>query len=215
VGPWLVPTEETLLPVGATTVAVNEVATCALLSGQATCMLSNTTATPTITGPGPAVTNFLSLAAGERFFCGLRSSGTVYCFGRNDTSQLGDPLVTAFEDWVGTDAAGAPVPLSAELALGGAHACYMHVDGSGSHLVCWGDGSQRQLAIDPMMMPLVYMSPREVLTDVGASHTFVMSSASAMCWGSGVTTTCWGTMFLGDPGGFGMEWPPTTAHTCP
>src|SRR5262249_55659318 len=72
--------------------------------------------------------------------CGLRQSGTLYCWGANEDGQLGDgtrqdrhvPTRVSFDG-----------PL-ADVATGGAHTCALDAAGA---LYCWGRNSEGQLGL--------------------------------------------------------------------
>lgn len=84
----------------------------------------------------------LQVAVGGDDSCAVLSDGSVYCWGANDTGQLGS-LVEA-----GVDAATPshiPLPHPAkQVAVGNTHVCALLDDGS---VVCWGDNSAAQIGI--------------------------------------------------------------------
>jgi len=81
----------------------------------------------------------LSLDAGERHVCAVDEDGAVWCWGENDSGQLGsrsddDSLLPVLVE-------GLPLPASS-VSAGGAHTCALLSDGG---TFCWGDNSYGQL----------------------------------------------------------------------
>ncbi len=123
-----------------------------------------------------------SLAAGERFACGLAVAGRVFCWGGNLFGQLGDGT----DSWRTT-----PVPVRsdapfASLAVGHEHACGLTAEGRAS---CWGsnyygelgDGSEGDHAVPaPVRTDLRFAS-----LAAGEDHTCGLTpEGRAFCWGS-------------------------------
>jgi alpha-tubulin suppressor-like RCC1 family protein len=98
--------------------------------------------------PTPVVVSTISttpvvdLAAGERHTCALFSSGSVECWGMNDSGQTGDPSTT-------TSTTLRPVQVVASgaiaIALGAAHSCAVIADGNVRRMECWGSNGAGQL----------------------------------------------------------------------
>lgn len=78
------------------------------------------------------------LTAGDRFSCALQSDGEVYCWGENNSGQLGDGSQVASFRPVKVGLSGAATRISA----GGAHACAALESGE---IQCWGDNAHGQL----------------------------------------------------------------------
>ena len=79
-----------------------------------------------------------SVTCGAEFACALGSDGTAYCWGANESGQLGTGSV-------GQPAIAATAVdghLFTQLSAGARHVCGVEADGS---VYCWGDGSQGQL----------------------------------------------------------------------
>lgn len=120
-------------------------------------------------------------AAGDRFKCGLSTSGAAYCWGQNEHGQLGDGSTT---DRL------APTPVAGgrtfrEISAGRAHACALTTTGSA---YCWGSNATGQLGItdktdhtQPTLVPggLVFIQ-----ISAGGNQTCGrITSGAAYCWG--------------------------------
>ncbi len=132
-----------------------------------------------------------TLDVGNQFGCALASDRQVYCWGRNDSGQLGrgsgDDTIAAPVDgdetyrWVGT---------------GGGHACAVREDGMG--VDCWGLNRSEQLGVggtDNKRSPTPVCSadmdcswPRAIrMVAAGSRHTCVAlvgtGDPRGYCWG--------------------------------
>ncbi|KAL4189685.1 hypothetical protein AMTRI_Chr08g208350 [Amborella trichopoda] len=158
-------------------------------------------------GGGSVVAQFASITAGDRFMCGILSSGfRVRCWG---SSGIGGEIEAQFSNLTmsslvaggshacgfrRTDGAlicrgrnesgqlnvppGASESQFSSLALGSDHSCAMR--SSNGTVVCWGGGSNSSLVLD-------YPSDEQFLTIVaGGSITCGLTRAnfSVICWGS-------------------------------
>ena len=99
------------------------------------------------TRPHPAAPGRMSpgapwahIAAGEYYICGIRTDGTLWCWGGNDSGQLGIGSDTGQDlpRQVTTPAAGG----WASIAGGSYHTCAIRTDGT---LWCWGNNDSGQL----------------------------------------------------------------------
>ena len=86
---------------------------------------------------------FRSITAGADHTCGLTWEGQAFCWGRNESAQLGIGGVTASQ--------GTPQPVSgghrfAVVGAGNSHTCGVSTD---RILFCWGDNLFWQLGIGP------------------------------------------------------------------
>ena len=115
------------------------------------------TATPvstTKTGPPPE-TEFASVSGGASHNCGVKTDGSVACWGQDLFGE-------------GTPPAGEFISVSA----GGPHTCGVKTDGS---VACWGDDTLEQ-ATPP--------AGEFISVSAGASHNCgVKTDGSAACWG--------------------------------
>jgi alpha-tubulin suppressor-like RCC1 family protein len=142
--------------------------------------------------PVPVTGNhiFTKLDMYGSFVCGIDDAKAIWCWGRNDTGQLGVaggadiPTPTKIES-----------PLAfVDVTTGAFHACGLAADG---HVVCWGDDLYGQLGDASLTASLtpVDVAGGLVFADLesGSHHT------------CGVTTTkgayCWGTSYTGQLGG--------------
>ena len=127
---------------------------------------------------------FRRLAAGARHTCGLTEDEALWCWGANESGQLGD----------GTrDRRYEPRPVMgglrfAHAAAGGAHTCGVEVTG---RVWCWGANASGQLGargagVDGTTLPAPAAEAiRASSVAAGATHTCaVVTAASAVCWGS-------------------------------
>jgi alpha-tubulin suppressor-like RCC1 family protein len=93
--------------------------------------------------------NWDSLSAGGQHTCAVKSSDTLYCWGRNNDGQLGD------DSTVSTNAPGQVGTASdwAAVSAGFAHTCGIKRDG---RLLCWGSNVSGQLGLaEPAVRKLV------------------------------------------------------------
>lgn len=135
----------------------------------------------------PAGLSASRVACGERHTCVLGGAGAVYCFGANDSGQLGLGTTAAqVTPATATLASGAVV-----LATGLNHVCAV----IGGGLTCWGLNSSGQ--VDPVDLATgAFLAPRSValgtFTPTGAAggrdHTCVVdvtqASPAAQCFGA-------------------------------
>lgn len=137
------------------------------------------------------LSNVTSIAVGELHACALTELGEVWCWGRNDTGQLGDGSTTQ---------PTAPVRAQGlvgvtQLTAGDGHTCA--VDGD-ENLWCWGLNDTGQLGFQTdeyiFVVPSVVRSLSGVITvDAGWKHTCAVTD-------EGLQTSCWG---LNDAGQLG------------
>ncbi|MBI3494484.1 hypothetical protein HY004_00680 [Candidatus Saccharibacteria bacterium] len=156
------------------------------------------TVTRTYTSRSNVVINNLwkhtqKIVGGLGFACAL-SNGKVYCWGLNDSGQLGDNSTTNRSSptpvYVGTS--GSPGALYGryvtDIAAGGGHVCVI-ADGG---VFCWGyngsgrlgDGTQTT-RLAPVVVPSLAPSQAYNATRItaGGYHTCAIAQATAYCWG--------------------------------
>ena len=138
-------------------------------------------------GPPAPVTNApdptSNLAAGYGQSCGLRSNGTVSCWGDNGSGELGNGTTTD---------RNTPGPVSglgdaAGISAGHDHSCALRVSGG---VACWGQNASGQLGngtTTGSMTPVnVSGISNATKLSAGSSHTCaVLGTRRVSCWGNG------------------------------
>jgi alpha-tubulin suppressor-like RCC1 family protein len=177
--------------------------------------------TPVLVSGG--ITDWVAVSSGGYHTCGLRRTGEVYCWGWNDSGQLGDGsgvwfrttpgrIGGGFNDWVA-------------LSAGGYHACAIR---STRVLYCWGDNYYGQLGdgttTNRFTPTVVFGGFTDWITvSSGGYHTCALRSTKALyCWGGnflgqlGDGTTTQRIIPVAVSGGF-TDWVTVSAggyHTC-
>ena len=131
---------------------------------------------------------FRALAAGTSFTCGLTTEGPIYCWGRNDTGQLGRR-----NDSTCNGLRCAPLPaLAADgrtftaLSAGLSHVCALDLAGG---TWCWGYYGLKVTGerANPEFLPEARTfpdAPHFVRISAGGYHTCALTaSGAAWCWG--------------------------------
>jgi alpha-tubulin suppressor-like RCC1 family protein len=126
---------------------------------------------------------FRLIDGGDLHVCGVTTSGQVYCWGSNDSGEVGRPASVV----------GQPTPVLVpgnreftKVSAGGSHTCGVTVS---SVVYCWGDNSDGQLGDSTMTsrsipMP-VYGRPKFKQVSAGALHTCGLTiDDRAFCWGN-------------------------------
>jgi hypothetical protein len=133
--------------------------------------------------PVPGNLTFNGISAGYFFVCGVASSGAAYCWGSNETGQLG----------TGSDKdSDTPVPVSGQLtfrsvsAAVGGHACGITKSGAA---YCWGLNDSGQLGNGTKKDSRVPVAVSGGLTfasiSAGHFHTCGVTTDGALyCWGA-------------------------------
>ena len=132
----------------------------------------------------PTGVTFSALSVGGLHTCALTASGAAWCWGANDSGQLGDGSFTT---------ALVPVEVTgvdfSSLGLGLNHACGVS---TGGRIHCWGQNFEGQLG-DGTQEGRGTPTPVAgtlVATTVsgGVSHTCALDAdGRAFCWGSGIS----------------------------
>lgn len=128
------------------------------------------------------LTDVIDVAAGALHACGLKTDGTVVCWGGNEYGQLGNDTTT--DSLVATPVHGLDNVISVE--AGGAHTCALRSDGS---LFCWGDNARGQLGdgttttrLTPTLVSGLGASA-SALTAGGLHTCAITGTGAAKCWG--------------------------------
>jgi alpha-tubulin suppressor-like RCC1 family protein len=125
---------------------------------------------------------FIQVASGARFSCGLTSSGTAYCWGTNTYGQLGNNSYT--NNYSPTAVSGGHV--FTKISAGASHVCGLDLTGS---IYCWGYNIFGQLGNGTTSNNNIPIPISSIYTfsqiSAGGSHTcgIVSSSGAAYCWG--------------------------------
>ncbi|HMI94020.1 MAG TPA: hypothetical protein VK509_21755 [Polyangiales bacterium] len=127
--------------------------------------------------------DWLAVAVGEHFSCGIRAPGQLYCWGANNVGQLG--VGDLVERMVPTAVPGAQRVV--QIAAGGASACARD---EGDALWCWGDnlegkpGQGDGYGSPDVVSPARVGSDRWKLVAVGQGHVCaVRADGRVLCWG--------------------------------
>jgi hypothetical protein len=116
--------------------------------------------------------NWATVSAGSFFTCGIRGDGTLWCWGNNDTGQVGDgtKMRTATPTQIGT-----PL-LWRAVSAGGGHACAVARTGA---LWCWGDNFAGQVGDgtkDEHDAPFAIGTSNWTAISAGTTQTFGLQS---------------------------------------
>jgi alpha-tubulin suppressor-like RCC1 family protein len=134
--------------------------------------------------------HFTSIAAGGTHTCALDAAGEAYCWGANDSGQLGDG--TTAESNVPVAVAGGLAFVAISSGLG--HSCALNAAGQA---FCWGANDQGQLGDGTT-------TARDAPVAVAAGLGFAWISAAGQKQTCGVTAAgdayCWGWNRLGQLG---------------
>lgn len=127
---------------------------------------------------------FASLSAGYAHTCGLTAAGKAYCWGADESGELG----------TGTIGQDSPTPVAvsggltfASLSAGGVYTCGITTSGAG---YCWGSNAYGVLgdgATDDSPVPVAVVGGLKLATiSAGVYHTCaVTTNGAAYCWGAG------------------------------
>jgi alpha-tubulin suppressor-like RCC1 family protein len=125
---------------------------------------------------------YAAISAGKRHTCGLRTDGSVWCWGDNDRGQRGPKSEDADNEWSWLNQAVSGNDFVA-VSAGGEHSCALRSDGT---LLCWGANNKGQLADglgDEQGEP-VEVDGTFVSVSAGRAHTCAITHGGALyCWG--------------------------------
>lgn len=119
------------------------------------------------------------LGVGQSFTCALDVAGAVWCWGRNDHGQLGEPVSKSR-----STPKVVALPRSIGVAVGADHACAIDANGA---LRCWGGNAQGQLGDgstkDRAIPTVVSLARVARVVAYGASTCAAMYDGSVYCFG--------------------------------
>lgn len=128
---------------------------------------------------------FTAIAAGGEFACGIVTNQMLYCWGNDESGQIGN----------GGDGGGSTPSLATvkserftAVTAGAAHACALNLARTA---YCWGDDTHGQLGDNRNInsstpIPVVDTSLAFASISAGAQHTCALTTAgTAYCWGAG------------------------------
>jgi alpha-tubulin suppressor-like RCC1 family protein len=176
--------------------------------------------TTTTDGSPPAAVTWVQVATRTTHTCGIRSDGTLWCWGKNDAGQLGDGSEEASRlEPVQVVAAGesgeAPWADWEAVALGTSSTCGLRGDGT---IWCWGSGGSGQRGDGSTAASRT--TPSQVLKAEGTAGPAAWSDWVAIGLGGSTacgirqdgTLWCWGASSFGQRGDAGDG---GTARTTP
>jgi alpha-tubulin suppressor-like RCC1 family protein len=130
--------------------------------------------------PPAPIYGFISVSAGSGYTCGvLASTALAYCWGSNDSGQLGNGT---------TISSASPVLVGPfnSVSTGASHACGVKAVDSTAY--CWGSNAAGELGdstTTSRTVPVLVTGGHRFLTvSAGAHHTCGMTTTGGYCWGS-------------------------------
>jgi alpha-tubulin suppressor-like RCC1 family protein len=138
--------------------------------------------TGTIVAPSDWMTDVLTLDVGGQHSCAVTESRTLYCWGANSSSQLGDGSTTSSS----TPSANTRLTQVASVAAGASHTCAVTTAGD---LYCWGANTAGQVGnggtstvTTPQKIAISGQTVKSV--HAGSQHTCALTASDQVyCWG--------------------------------
>jgi len=127
----------------------------------------------------------VALSAGQAFTCALTETGAVYCWGADQSGQLGNGTIN--DDGVDLPVQVTGLTNAVTIASGHYHSCAVTTAGAA---MCWGDNAEGELGTteNNPNTPVQVTGLTTGVADVTAGSYYscaVMTDSSAMCWGNG------------------------------
>jgi alpha-tubulin suppressor-like RCC1 family protein len=153
-------------------------------------------ATPVRITGFPAGTSVVQISGGDTI-CAVLSDGSVWCWGGNNSGQLGNGTVGSSTDANPTPTQVQGLPAAAQVSVGGGSVCAVLQSGNVS---CWGSNLEGILGVHsltPTPTPQTIKrlgSPLANVTSisVGGDHVCALTTHVLNQPASGVTLYCWG-----------------------
>jgi hypothetical protein len=131
----------------------------------------------------PGGSGAVQISAGKKHTCAVLTTGRVWCWGSNESAQLGVGYVGDIRN-VPVEVELSPGQAVLQVSAGGTHTCAVLADGG---LKCWGSGLLQLGSIESDQT-----RPGEVLpagsgssyVSAGDNHTCAVVSQTVLCWGS-------------------------------
>jgi alpha-tubulin suppressor-like RCC1 family protein len=144
--------------------------------------------------PARAESSAPDVAVGYAHACARKADGTLWCWGANDSGQLGDGTITGRLAPARVTALGGGV---AEVSAGDLFTCARKTDGT---LWCWGGNAAGQLGngtTDEGLVPAPVTALGDAVAEISAADLHACArKTDGTLW-------CWGAGLLGDGGSDG------------
>ncbi len=142
--------------------------------------------------------DFTAVSAGQTHTCGLTNAGTVYCWGQNDSGQLGNGTFNDSSTPVAvTQPAGV---IFSSIDVGYIHSCALSTQGVA---YCWGNNTALTIGDGTQTNRNI---PKVVTMPADTTFSTIRAGAMSTCALSTTNTAyCWGVFKIpssGDPGGY-------------
>jgi len=142
------------------------------------------------------VSSWKSVAAGYRHTCAIANTGTTYCWGENQSGQLGDGV------GVSTNPTYTPTAVSGsytEISAGFNHTCAIDASGAG---YCWGSNADGKLGIAGagIFSTPTAVSGGKLFQHISAGETLSCGITNASGGQTANVAFCWGDNSYGELG---------------